>query len=195
MCRSDPQMPHAATFTSSSPGPGLLIGVSIISAPNAARVFAIAFILMPLAFSIRLRERVRQSAWHTMPTAAYDAGHAPAAGGVRGVPSLWSIHDVKIRKEKLFAGPFPEGKGRAARLSLFDSRQSCGEGLGLRWLRCELYSQCRSGTPRYRIRGRIRRLFAYCSSACAIHPAHRPTAKIAAGDPGGKPSIRVQTVK
>src|SRR5271168_5532004 len=46
MWRSEPQIPQAATFTSNSPGPGLLTGTSTISAPNAGFVFAIAFIFL-----------------------------------------------------------------------------------------------------------------------------------------------------
>src|SRR5579859_1993737 len=44
MCRSEPQIPHAATLTRISLGPGLGMGTSIISTPWSALVLAIAFI-------------------------------------------------------------------------------------------------------------------------------------------------------
>src|SRR5579883_693008 len=44
MCRSEPQIPHAAILTSNSARPGRGTGISTSSAPKAGRVLAMAFI-------------------------------------------------------------------------------------------------------------------------------------------------------
>src|SRR5437016_2638972 len=60
-----------------------------------------------------------------------------------------------------------------------------GAACGVRGARCARTYRASSGTyrcgyfgPMYSARGRMSRLFAYCSSTCAVHPDMRLTAKI-----------------
>src|SRR5437667_11259663 len=48
--------------------------------------------------------------------------------------------------------------------------------------------RCGYSGPTYSARGRMRRLFAYCSSTCAVHPEIRLTAKIGVKRSIGIPS-------
>ena len=90
------------------------------------------------------------------------------------------VEDLRLHLARLQrAGDLEEaiGKRRLAVVDVRDDRE-ISDVLRVHYLASSGWYRCGYSGPMYSARGRISRLFAYCSSTCAVQPDTRLTAKI-----------------